>query len=130
MGHSEMHGGLFVLGFRDILLFQIARLCKWLKQLQNSLLSTQKSRVVNLSDILASPYEDRQHEIIWYGLSPSDEIIISSIPNENKIKSRYKMSSSITSLNLVAANSSTLKYAPSSFILLAILVVLSYLWSL
>ena len=105
-------------------------------------LGTLKSGVINLSDVLASPYEGASDDIVWYGLSPSEEkiiqsefgagmlrgIIISSVPNEkfNKIKSRYKMSSSITSLNLVA-NSSILD-APSSPLFLLILVVMSVLW--
>ena len=88
-----------------------------------------------MSDILASPYEGGSDELVWYGLSPSEEKIFQSEfgaamlrGNLNRIKSRYKMSSSITSLNLVAANSSTFKHAPPSCVLLAMLVILSYLW--
>ena len=96
-----------------------------------------------MSDVLASPYEGGSDEIVWYGLSPSEEkiiqsefgagmlrgIIISSVPNEkfNKIKSRFKMSNPITSLNLVES-SSTLKHA-TSYILILVLLVITHLWN-
>ena len=76
----------------------------------------------------ASKIDEDLHILVLGNKSEAVAKSASEIPNVKKIKSRYKMSSSITSLNLVAANSSTLKYAPPSCILLAILVVLSYLW--
>ena len=42
-------------------------------------MSTFKSGIINLSDVLASPYEEVSDEtIVWYGLTPSEEKIIQS----------------------------------------------------